>query len=123
MAACLGDLGHTILQPINVDGSSVFNGKSTSPAKFRVCDASGASIGTAGVVQSFVLYQTINGTASSTVNEPVDSTTPDANFRWDPSAQQWIFNISNKALTPNRTYVFLITLNDQSTIPFQYGLR
>jgi MBG domain (YGX type) len=123
IGACLGDLGHTILQPINPDGSSVFNSKSTSPAKFRVCDASGASIGTAGVVQNFLLYQTINGTTTSTVNEPVDSTTPDANFRWDPSAQQWIFNINNKALTANKTYVFVITLNDQSTIPFQYGLR
>jgi hypothetical protein len=70
-----------------------------------------------------VLYQTIQGTVTSTVNEPVDSTTPDLNFRFDPSAQQWIFNINNKALSPNRTYIFLITLNDQSTIPFQYGLR
>src|SRR4029077_192053 len=34
---CNGDAGHQILQPINFDGTSVFNGKSTSPAKFRVC--------------------------------------------------------------------------------------
>ena len=75
------------------------------------------------MVQSFVLYQTINGTSTNTINEPVDSTTPDANFRWDPAGQQWIFNINNKALSPNRTYVFMITLNDATTIPFQYGLR
>jgi hypothetical protein len=121
---CDGDLGHSILQPINVNGTSVFNQKSTSPAKFRVCDANGVSIGTPGVVQSFVLYQTINGTVTSTVNEAVDSTTPDSMFRWDPTAQQWIFNISNKNLGPaNQTYFFRITLNDGSTILFNYGLK
>jgi len=36
---CLGDAGHQILQLINANGTSVFNSKSTSPAKFRVCDA------------------------------------------------------------------------------------
>jgi len=52
-----------------------------------------------------------------------NSTTPDNNFRWDPTAQQWIFNINNKALWANQTYIFLITLNDGSTISFRYGLR
>jgi len=120
---CNGDAGHQILQPINVDGTSVFNSKSTSPAKFRVCDANGVSIGAAGAVKTFVLYQTISGTVTNTVNESVDSTTPDNNFRWDPTAQQWIFNINNKALWANQTYIFLITLNDGSTISFRYGLR
>src|SRR5207245_3951918 len=56
--ACLGDLGHSILQPINADGSSTFKQGSTVPAKFRVCDAAGRSIGTAGLVTSFNLVQT-----------------------------------------------------------------
>jgi hypothetical protein len=120
---CDGDLGHTILQPINANGTSVFNSKSTSPAKFRVCDANGISVGTLGVVKAFVLYQILNGT-TTTVNETVDPTTPDTTFRWDPTAQQWIFNISNKNLGPaNQTYFFLITLNDGTTIPFSYGLK
>jgi len=121
---CYGDAGHQILQPINVNGTSVFNAKSTSPAKFRVCDANGVSIGNPGVVSKFVLYQVFNGTTTNTVNETVDSTTPDAAFRWDPTAQQWIFNIDNKGLSgANRTYSFLITLNDGTTIPFSYGLK
>jgi len=121
---CDGDAGHQILQPINVNGTSVFNVKSTSPAKFRVCDASGVSVGTPGVVKSFVLYQIANGTATNTVNESVDSTTPDSTFRWDPTGQQWIFNISNKNLgVANQTYYFMITLNDGTTIPFNYGLK
>jgi YDG domain/MBG domain (YGX type) len=120
---CDGDAGHQILQPINADGSSVFNGKSTSPAKFRVCDANGVSISTAGVVSNFYVSQIIAGTVTTAVNETVISTTPDTMFRWDPTGQQWIFNISNKGMTTNQTYVFVITLNDSSTIMFRYGLR
>jgi hypothetical protein len=121
---CAGDVGHQILQPINADGTSIFSSKSTSPAKFRVCDANGVSIGTPGVVKSFVLSQVASGTALATVNEPVDATTPDLMFRWDPSSQQWIFNISNKGLSgPNKTYYFLVTLNDGSLIAFNYGLK
>ena len=50
---CDGDIGHQILQPIHTDGSSVFKQGQTVPAKFRVCDANGVSIGTPGVFASF----------------------------------------------------------------------
>ena len=121
-AACLGDLGHSILQPINMDGSSTFKQGSTVPAKFRVCDASGHSIGTAGVVTSFNLVQVVNGVVSTSVDEAVVSTTPDTSFRWDATAQQWIFNISTKPLSTQSTYIYAIGLNDGSTIMFRYGL-
>jgi hypothetical protein len=120
--ACLGDLGHSILQPINADGSSTFKQGSTVPAKFRVCDAAGHSIGTAGLVTSFNLIQTISGTISATVDDTVTSTTPDSSFRWDSAAQQWIFNVSTKPLSAQTTYVYSIGLNDGSTIFFRYGL-
>jgi serine protease AprX len=51
---CLYDPGHAILPPIKADGSSVFRVNSTIPAKFRVCDANGNSVGMEGVVTSFV---------------------------------------------------------------------
>ena len=119
---CLGSPGHAILQPINADGTSVFKQKSTVPAKFRVCDALGNSVGTPGVVNSFVRYSSSTGTAAE-VDEVVDSTTPDTAFRWSSGDQQWIFNISTKSLTANITYYYRITLNDGSTIEFQYGLK
>ena len=50
-----GDSTHTILQPINADGSSVNKAGSTVPAKFRVTDANCNSIGTLGVVTAFKL--------------------------------------------------------------------
>lgn len=121
-AACAGGPGRQILPPVNADGTSVFRQGRTVPAKFRVCDASGQSVGTAGVVQDFRLTQVISGTASD-VNENVPSTTPDTAFRWDAAEQQWIFNISTAGQEAQKTYVYTITLNDGTTIGFRYGLR
>jgi len=119
---CAGGPGRQILPPVNADGTSVFRQGRTVPAKFRVCDANGQSIGTAGVVQDFRLTQVISGTASD-VNENVPSTTPDTAFRWDAAEQQWVFNISTAGQEAQKTYVYTITLNDGTTISFRYGLR
>jgi hypothetical protein len=121
--SCLGSSGHTILQPINSDGSSVWKTGSTVPAKFRVCDASGNSI-SATVVKSFYLVSIISGTVVTNPDEIPDSTTPDTTFRWSSAPDsQWIFNINTKGLAANSTYVYQITLNDNSVIQFQYGLK
>ncbi len=120
---CDGVAGHQILPPINADGTSVYNQGRTVPAKFQVCDANGASIGTPGVVSSFVLTQIVSGTVTTTVQDVVDTNNPDTAFRWDSSGQQWIFNISTKNLSANSTYVYTITLNDGTVINFQFGLR
>jgi Bacterial Ig-like domain (group 3) len=122
---CLGDLGHTILQPINADGTSVFKQGSTVPNKFRVCDALGNSIGTSGVITNFVLYQ-INAGTMAPLDETLDNSTNDLGWRFDPTAQQWIFNMSTKvapANIANRTYYFKIALNDGSNILFDFGLK
>jgi mucin-19 len=124
---CDGDLGHTILQPINATGTmSVFKAGSTVPTKFRVCDANGASVGTPGLVKYYQLV--VAGSNNNlTVDETAFSNTPDTAFRWDPTAQQWIFNqATGKNTNLNQTgmiYVFSITLNDGSVIQFQYGLK
>jgi hypothetical protein len=117
-----GDPTHVILQPINADGSSVSKAGSTVPAKFRVGDANCNSIGTPGVVKSFyLLAQTAD--PNVTINEDVVSTTPDTAFRWDPTAQQWIFNISTKGMKSGAKYTYQITLNDGSSIIFSFALR
>jgi len=120
---CLGEPGRTILQPINADGTSIFKQKSTVPAKFRVCDANGVSIGTPGVVTGFFNFQVISGTMSVPVEDVPVSTTPDTAFRWSSSDQQWIFNINTKNLAINKTYVYKVMLNDGSSFNFQYGLK
>jgi hypothetical protein len=120
--SCLSAAGHQILQPINNDGSSVWKQDRTVPAQFRVCNAKGVSIGTPGVVSSFYLTKKIAGTVTS-VDETVSSTTSDTAFHWDATNQQWIFNISTQSLSANYTYVYTITLNDGTSIGFQYGLK
>jgi hypothetical protein len=119
---CLSDAGHAILQPVNTDNTSVFKKGSTVPAKFRVCNVNAASVGTAGVVKDFKLTSMGSGTVPNTL-ETVESTTPDTAFRWDPTAQQWIFNISTKNLSANMTYGYTITLKDDSTVTLQFGLK
>jgi len=119
---CDGAAGHQILPPIDPQGISVWNQGRTVPAKFRVCDVNGVSIGNAGVVSSFLLVEIISGTVTD-VDQTVSSTTVDTAFRWDPTAQQWIFNISTAALAAGETYVYSIQLNDGSTINFRFGLR
>ncbi len=117
------NVGHLIQPPINADGTSVFNQGRTVPAKFSVYDANGVSVGTPGVVSSFFLTGILSGTATATVEDVVDTNNPDTAFRWDPTSQQWIFNITTGNLSAGSTYIYNITLNDGSTISFQYGLR
>ncbi|MGJ0485597.1 MAG: PxKF domain-containing protein, partial [Methylomicrobium sp.] len=125
--ACLGSPGHQILQPIDNDQSSVFKLGSTVPTKFRVCDANGNSIGTSGVVKKYGLLASY-GNPNVTVDELLYSTTPDTSFRWDPTAQQWIFNqatknTKNPTLVAGTKYYWGIQLNDNSWIYFAYTLR
>lgn len=120
--SCGGDAGHQILQPIYANGTSVYNQGRTIPAKFRVCDANGVPISAAGTVSSFLLTQIISGTVTNNVQDIVDTNNPDTAFRWDSTNQQWIFNISTQSLSANQTYVYTITLNDGTTITFQFGL-
>src|SRR5207249_746881 len=122
---CDGDAGHQILQPINTDGSSVWKQGSTVPAKFRVCDASGNSIAASGVITNFALYR-INGGTIQPVDETSVNSTNDLGWRFDPSAQQWIFNMSTKSApqnAANRTYYYQISLNDGTSIYFNFGLK
>jgi PKD repeat protein len=119
---CLGKPGHEILQPINNDGSSTFKKGSTVPAKFRVCDSNGNSIGTSVLVSSFKLIKKVYGTVNE-VNEDVISTTPDTAFRLDTTDQQWIFNINTKSLLASYTYTYRISLNDGTYIDFTLGLK
>jgi len=69
-----------------------------------------------------MLVQIVSGTVTD-VDQTVTSTTVDTAFRWDPSAQQWIFNIGTVNLPAGQTYVYSIQLNDGSMIGFRYGLR
>jgi hypothetical protein len=112
---------HQILQPINADGSSVFNGNGPIDVKFRVCDANGVSQGT-GVSASIRLTNKIQGTLNTSVDLPVDPK-PGTNGFVFGEDQLWLFRIDSKQLAGGFTYVFRIDLNDGSHIDFQFGRR
>jgi hypothetical protein len=125
-ASCQGaPIGNPILQPVNNDGSSAFKQGSTVPLKFRACDANGASIGPTtavpNIVTSFVLASTTSGAPG--VNETVDSTTPDTAFRWSPTDQLWIFNLSTKNLSSNKTYYYKVILVGGAGFNITFGLK
>jgi hypothetical protein len=112
-----------LLQPVNEDGTSAFRRNSIVPVRFRVADADGHSIGTAGVVTDFRLIRTIQGEDITEVDEAVDSSTSHTEFRWDAKDEQWVFNLSTRNLRAGFTYVYQITLDAGTTIEFQFGLR
>ena len=119
---CDGEAGHQILQPVNVDGSSVWKQGRIIPLKFRVCDVNNVSVGTPGVITSFTLDSVTQGTVS-VIDETAIVAAEDTVFRFDSTAQQWIFNLGTKAQSAGDTYHYSIHLNDGTTISFQYGLR
>jgi hypothetical protein len=121
--SCNGAPGHAILPPISANGKGIFNFTRAVPARFRVCDANGVSVGATGIVQSFNIIQIITGTGSQTVNLPVPSKTPNSTFFFDQDNQEWVFVIDDSKLAPISTYVFRIVLSDGSNIDFRFGVR
>src|SRR5213076_2476585 len=90
--------GGVILQPINSDGTSVYQRKSgsTIPVKFTVCDAFGKPISNPAAVftgtgGALTMLSEVRGTITS-VNENATTDVPDVAFRWTGS--QWIFNMA-----------------------------
>jgi hypothetical protein len=120
--------GGVVLPPINADGSSVYQrkGGSTIPVKFRVCGASGQSISNpaavfAGTGGSLTMLSAVRGTVTIATEAAIIDI-PDVAFRWDPSGQQWIFNMSTSNLESGSTYSFSINLA-YGHIQFRVGVK
>jgi hypothetical protein len=109
------------LQPINPDGSSIFKLGSTVPVKFALSNATAANVGTAVASLSIAkVSDNVEGTfveATSTSNATTGSL-----FRYDATAQQYIFNLATKGLTTG-TYSLKITLDDGTTYSQHISLR
>lgn len=120
---CLFNEGHTILWPIAADGTSAFLKGPPVPARFRVCDANGRSVGSPGVVSNFRLVQTVLGGVAQAVDQPVPSVLSPPVFKWDPLLQEWEFGIDTRNYARATTYVFRVRLADASVIAFRFALR
>jgi hypothetical protein len=117
------------LQPINdtahqIDqGVSIFKGGSTVPVKFQLKKADGT------VVQANALPQwpsAVKGSlTTAAVDESVysDPATSGSTYRYDSTAQQYIYNWSTKGSAIGYFYRIGVTLDDGQTYYVNLGLR
>lgn len=112
------------LQPINASGpTSVFKAGSTVPVKFQLRDAAGNPVASRTAPQWLVPVR--GGLLTSSVNETVssDTATSDGTFRWDATAQQYIYNWQTKGLAGGYAYRIGARLEDGQVLYVTVGLR
>jgi hypothetical protein len=116
------------LQPINdpAAGStpmSVFKAGSTVPVKFQLKDASGAVV-QAGSLPTFSVAAA-PGCTPGTVDESVSTTTGDtsATYRWDSTAQQYIYNYKTASTLAGQCQYIRATLDDGTTHSVLVGYK
>lgn len=109
------------MQPINADGSSVYKLGSTAPAKFQLKDANGTLVSSAIAKLN---YAKVDSTVTTAVNEVISTaaSTTDNLFRYDATANQYIYNLSTKNLSEGK-YKLNVTLDDGETYSVQIGIR
>jgi parallel beta-helix repeat protein len=118
-AAAQYDFGG-ILQPVNADGTSVFEQGSTVPVKFQLFDEDGNPDGTAFAFLELAMV--IDGVVGDFM--PADSTSAAdiANvFRYDEEEAQYIFNLNTAELDVG-IYILRITLDDGQQFTVQIGI-
>jgi hypothetical protein len=123
VGTCTAGPGHQILAPIAADGSTSFTRATTPtiPIQFRVCDATGKAVSTNGVVTNFRLLQKITGGVTTTLNQGQNT-----GFAFSTAAQDWAITLNTTTptnLAAGSTYVYQITLNDGTTINFQFSMK
>jgi alpha-tubulin suppressor-like RCC1 family protein len=112
--------GSFFLQPINPDGSSLFKRGSTVPVKFKLL---GASAGISNLAAQILVAEVSNSVTGSYV-EAVSTASGDSGstFRFDPSSNQYIFNLSTKAMAAG-TWSLRADLGDGVTHSVSVSLR
>jgi HYR domain-containing protein len=98
-----------VLQPVNLDGSSVFKLGSTVPVKFQL---TGASAGVRDLVARLYLTK-VGSVADGTVLEAISTSNATTGnlFRYDATSGQYIFNLATKTLSTG-AYQLRVDLGD-----------
>jgi lysophospholipase L1-like esterase len=110
-----------ILQPVNADGSSIFKLGSTVPVKFTLTNAAGASQGSA--VANLTIAKVTNEIDGSFVEATsTAAATTGTLFRYDTTAQQYIFNLGTKELSKG-TWTLKVTLDDGNSYTQRISLK
>jgi hypothetical protein len=117
------------LQPINdttynpTQNLSVFKGGSTIPVKFQLKNTSSTSV--QGLAAPIWLTPQKGSPMSASIDEPIYSipATSGTAYRYDPTAQQYIYNWSTKGLAAGYWYRVYAKLEDGTTQSVVVGLR
>lgn len=100
-----------ILQPINADNTSVFKRGQAVPVKFRLAGDGFSGFNTSSwTIQRQLLPCTVFEGDDATL-ENVGSNTPTSYFRYDASADQYIYNADMKALGVGTCWNFKVHLD------------
>jgi len=112
-----------VLQPINTDGSSIFNAGRTIPIKFRLYCSGTTVVETATATLSvFKITDAVLGTVEEVDPEASGESNTGNLFRFDPDDQQYIYNWSTKGLSGG-TYRIHINLDDGTVHEVALSLR
>lgn len=99
-------------QPVNADGSSIFKLGRTVPVKFQL---TGASAGITNLQAALYVTKVTNSIDGTDVEAISTSAADSGNtFRYDPSNQQYVFNLGTSSLTAG-TYKLKIYVNGDNT--------
>ncbi|SDJ12653.1 hypothetical protein SAMN05192558_110123 [Actinokineospora alba] len=117
------------LQPINdpsiLAGSatSIFKTGSTVPVKFQLRNTAGAFVQAPAAPQWLAPVKGSLTTASVNEIATSDPAGTEGAFRWDATAQQYIYNWQTKGLTANHTYRLSVRLDDGQVLSVVVGLK
>ncbi|NOU91228.1 DUF5011 domain-containing protein, partial [Paenibacillus sp. LMG 31460] len=116
-----------ILQPINVDGQSIFKQGSTVPVKFQLTDALNQYVSN---LSASIKVTYLSADVDGTDIEDVISTDASTGtlFRYDSTANQYIFNLSTKNLEAGKYQVEVLlpstyTLVSTTPLKITFSLR
>ncbi len=103
-----------ILQPINPDNSSVFHRGKAVPVKFRLAGDEFSGYDTTGWLVQRIQVSCANLSVELAVEE-VGSVTPATYFRYDPGADQYIYNADFRDKTVGSCWRIRVSLDDGFT--------
>ncbi|MBD3942151.1 hypothetical protein IF188_10625 [Microbacterium sp. NEAU-LLC] len=122
---CAGQLDRTALDPVNLDGTSVFPRPSGVTVRFAACDAAGTPVGTKNLVKAVTQVSKTALPAGAAVNEifvpPVSGSADKFTYAKDTGA--WSGTVQTSKLASGYRYVFRVDLRDGTSFTVTFGVR
>ena len=112
------------LAPIRSDGTTVFLKKRGAiPIKFQLRDCAGANI--ANAVARIEVHFLAHGVVADQAIDigSVGSANTDNFYRYDPTAQQYVYNLSASSLQPDSLYLIRTILDDGTMHDVTIGIK